>query len=576
MPLPRHKKPPFPHQFRSFETGEHPVKTPSSTHSAALHLLAMALFTMAPGGIRADAGRVIRVLQNFESGPKTVKTVTPSITAESSSETSFGSNCLKVTVAKDFKWRWTGWGGTQDLPLEMARLAVLSCPYLPPETDAIRLRVRLPSGRAILSIGGPVSQMGNSDVFCDPQLIEPSDEWKIIEISLNHRLVRNFRRPNFTAELPLIYYTRWAQEPVCLYLAAPPEALRTTEDTVLFMDQIELVARGEGKPFPTFEGTRIEKVETIASFEVESDMTNVFSLAHGYSTLKAFEAGYRRPSTSEGKPIPEHIRRTSPFIQEEGFLYPAPRYRRVEGSTGTHALQAEGIWTEEGQIVTLKTLGNPKANALAFTIRPEFPSALAGHFAFEHEGQPAHAVDFVVFVSPKGTDFPWHDIEATAELKEALRTSGYQGPGARYDYLVTMDRSPAINQPDIRQAGSFGFYTARRYLPAKAWSTTIIPFADFVCVYGQGACREMQSAQLPLSPTNIAAVGLLAPYGSGHGTIALDELAYAKVPGSPAELRSFWQVPDLSPVKLLPLPRYGQPRPWVLMTAEGDAPIHLK
>lgn len=552
------------------------MKTTARPQSTALPLLFMALAILAPGDGWAESGRVIKVLQDFESGPKIVKTVTPSITAESSHETSFGSNCLKVTVAKDFDWRWKGWGGTQDLPLEMARIAVLSCPYLPSETDAIRLRVRLPSGRAIISIGGPVSQIGNSDVFCDPQLIEPSDEWKTIEISLNHRLVRNFRRPNFTAELPLIYYTRWAQEPVYLYLAAPPEALRTTEDTVLFMDQIELVARGEGKPFPTFESARVEKVETIASFETEADMTNVFSLGHGYSTLKAFEAGYRRPGSPESKPIPEHVRKTSPFIQEEGFLYPAPRYHRVEGENGTKALQAEGIWAEEGQIVTLKTAGNPKANALAFTIKPEFPTALIGNFAFELEGQPAHAVDFVVFVSPTGRDFPWHDIEATAELKEALKASGYQGHGAKYDYLLTLDRSPAINQPDIRQAGSFGFYTARRYLPAKAWSTLHIPFADFVCVYGQGACKPMQTAQLPLSPTNIAAVGLLAPYGSGHGTIALDDVAYVKVPGSPADLRSFWQVTDLSSVNLIPLPRYGQPRPWVLMTSDGDAPSYLK
>lgn len=537
---------------------------------------ALALSALLTCGTLAAEPRVLKVLQDFESGFRLVTMTVTGLAVEASTETKLGMTCLKVTVERGFPWRWKGWGGQQDQPLESVRLAILSSPYLPPEADAVRMRVRVASGRAIVSVGGPVSQLGNSDVWCDPQLLEAGG-WRTVEFSLNQPLVRNFRRPNFTADLPVIYYTRWAQEPLYLQLLALPEDLRPTEDTVLFIDQVELLARGEGRPFPAFAAGQVNPVGLIADFEAEGALSNVWAVGHGYSIVKAFEAGYRRRSAEpEAKPMPEHIRKSSPFIPEEGLAYPAPRFTQVAGPEGRRALRAEGVWAEEGQIVTFKTAAPAEANALTCTLQADFPAARAGLYAFTHEGQPAQAVDIVVLVAPPGGAFPWADLEATEELKQAFVASGYQGPGAKYDYLMVAERCPPVKVSDLRQAGDFGFYVARRHVPARAWSTLVIPFADFVCVYGQGACQAWASNQVPLNAASIAAVGLLAPYGSGHGTLMVDELAYARVPGQLAELRSYWQVPAVSGMRLHPLPRFSPSRPWRMMTPADEPPDFMK
>jgi hypothetical protein len=66
------------------------------------------------------------------------------------------------------------------------------------------------------------------------------------------------------------------------------------------------------------------------------------------------------------------------------------------------------------------------------------------------------------------------------------------------------------------------------------------------------------------------------PYGSGHGTLDVDSVDYVRVPGEPDALRSFWQVPDVSSVRLVPLPRFNRYRSWSLMTSGEDAPDFLK
>lgn len=521
---------------------------------------------------------VIRVLEDFEAGVRLAARDCPGIAAETAPETPFGRQCLKVTVARGFDWRGRGRDGRQGTPLDAAALAVLCGPYLPPEADAVRVRVRVASGRAIVTVGGPVSQIGNSDVFCDPQRVDTADgkDWRTLDISLNQPLVRNFRRPGFSGDLPVVYYTRWAQEPLRLYLAALPGPLRAAEDTVLFIDQVELLARGEGKPFPVFDPASVKTVGKIADFDSERDRAGVFSVGHGYSLIRSFVDGYRRAAAGESGALPERILRSSPFIREEGIPYPAPRYSRVEGRDGKGALQAECVWAEEGQIVTIKTRGKAGANAIAFAVKPDLPATSGGVHAFEHGGKRANALDVIVFVAPEGADFPWAAIEATADLKQALRDSGYRGPGAVYDYLLALDRKvEGVRVLDVQQAGAFGLYAARRYVPAGEWSTAIVPFDDFVAVYGQGACKELQVRQRPLVPENVVAIGYLAPFGSGHGTMALDDIAYVRVPGSPRDLRSFWQVPDVPAVRLTPLPRYSQYGTWAMMTLGQDVPTFL-
>lgn len=524
------------------------------------HSLGMAMGSLLMLGLSASAQTgVLGVIQDFESGFLPGASPCAGITTATSRATGFGQTCLQITVAPDFAWRWKGWSGQQDGPLDAARVALLSGPFLPPQTDAVRLQVRVASGRALLTVGGPVSQVGNSDVFCDPQLVDARDGtgWRTVEFSLNHPVARNFRRPNFTTDLPVVYYTRWAQEPLHLYLAALPPDLRPAEETVLFVDQAELVARGEGRPFPTFAPQDVNVLQTIADFESGSDLTNVFSVGHGYSIIKSFVSRHQQPQ----QPLP----------------YPAPRFSLVEGRRGTKALQAECTWAEEGQIVTIKTRAPAGANALAFTLKPSFPAKLAAPYALEDEGRRAHALDFVAFVAPAGSEFPWPAFEAHPDLLRALRESGQPDTAPAYHYLLATGRqAQGVTATSLEQAGAFGFYTARRYVAADEWSTVIIPLADFVCVYGQGACREFQARQQPLRPDSIAAIGFLAPFGSGRGSITLDDLACARVPGAPDQLRSFWQVPDFSRARLTALPRYHQYGNWTLMTLGEEAAPYLK
>jgi hypothetical protein len=344
----------------------------------------------------------------------------------------------------------------------------------------------------------------------------------------------------------------------------------------LYLDQIELIARGEGKPFPQFDSTDVKDIAVIADFESEKDMARMCSVGHGYSIAKPFEFGYRRNPDPNAPPIADYIKRSSPFVAEEGTHYPAPRYSLVPGMNAGKALQAECSWAEEGQIITVKTQADARANALRCTVKPDYPATARTIYRCEVAGKAAHAVDFIVFVSPKGTDFPWQDIEATDELKQAFKDSGYAGPGAKFDYLLTLQRNTCVKAQDIRQAGSFGFYFARRLMTAGEWSSTTIPFADFVCVYGQGACRDLQLQQVMLNPENIAAVGLLAPYGTAHGTIAIDDLTFVAVPGKPEDLRSYWQVPDVSQARLIKLPGLDAYGGSTLMTLGKDAPPYLK
>lgn len=519
-------------------------------------------------------GPVLRVLQDFESTGAPLKVRQSGIAAEASSDTPFGHSCLKITISKEFQWVKPGGAGRPDAPLEAVCVGTLSGPYLPPEADAIRMRIKGIAGAAILAVGSPVSQLGNSDVFCDPQLVraEPG-AWQTLEFSLNQRVARNFRRPNFTGELPVVYYTRWVQEPVYLYLVAPPPALRSACETVLLVDQIELIGKGEGRPFPRYDAASVKTVAKIADFEAAADLTNVFSLAHGYSFLPSFEAGYRRtPAAGKGE-MPEYVARSSPFIKEEGLRYPAPRYTRIDLAGGGHALQAECVWAEEGQIVLMKARGSAPANALAFTVKPDFPKTAGGSYEGEYGGRRINAIDVVVLVAPEGRAFPWHGLAATDELMAAFLQSGYKGPGARFDYMLTTDPNKNVNCPDIRQAGAFGFYGARRYAPVRDWSPQVIPLSDFICVYGQGECKPMQARQQPLRPETIAAVGFLVPFGAGHGTLDLDEIALVHVPETP---HSFWQVPDMASVKLTPLPRFNHYRMWQMMTLEGSGPAFLE
>ena len=505
-------------------------------------------------------GRVIALLQDFETAaPPALRAGLP-LKANLSAKGEDGGRCLEVAIPENFSWRWKGWNSDREQPLPFVSLTTLSSPFLPPEADAVRARIWVRSGRALVSVGGPVSQMGCSDVFCDPQLLETSEGWQTVEFSLNHPLLRNFRRANFSKDLPVVAYSRWAQEPLQLYVLAIPEKLRTAGETTVLFDQFELVARNEGKPFPDFANAAVNRSPIVDFNSSTADLKNVCTVAHGYSTLDSFEQGYLRRPHSELRPVPEQFQKASPFIREEGVAYPAPRISLVDIAPNTRALRAECVWMEEGQIVTFKTKAPAEANAFNCTLQTNLPN-LPRNYRFKINGTDARAVDFVVFVSPHGAaDFPWGAMAPKPELQQAFSRSDYDGPASKFDYLLVSQKNSLAATADIASAPSFGFYTTRRLLPEEAWSELVVPFSDLMCVYAQGTCTEMQRSQQALSPETIAAVGIVLPFGTGHGSIFVKSASFGTLPAAeqpPHSLRSYWQPPVTPPPALHKLRDFG-------------------
>ncbi len=517
--------------------------------------------------------RVLRALENFERGSQQAARPGLPVQVSRVQDPLVDGSCLQVVIPGGFSWRWKGWNGDADLALPFLPVANVCGPFLQPEADAVRARVWVRSGRAVLAVGGPVSQMGCSDVWCEPQLFEAGGGWQTVEFSLNHSALRNFRRANFTRDLPVAPYTRWAQEPLQLYVLAPAPGLQPAGETVVWVDSFELVSRGEGRPFPRFAAGDVRLVGRMADFSGAAPVRDaVWTVGHAYSVVDSFRAGYLRGAAKTSLPeVSARFQKTSPFIREEGLLYPAPRYTRVRLPDGDPALRVEGVWAEEGQIVTFKTAAPPEANAVRVRARVRFPDMPAQFVAHLGPGAP-RALDFVAFVSPRGAgDFPWVSFGPSAELRAALERGAYTGPGERYDFLLVPQKNDCLQEPDVRRAGAFGFYSSRRLFEDGEWQEWIVPFADFLCVYGQGECAAWQGAQAALAPDRIAAFGLVAPFGSGHGEILVGEVSFVWVPESSQGLRSYWQSPVPAKLERHRLPE----RDWLWVLSEGPVPSFL-
>jgi len=173
---------------------------------------------------------------------------------------------------------------------------------------------------------------------------------------------------------------------------------------------------------------------------------------------------------------------------------------------------------------------------------------------------PAEALDFLVFVAPAGKKFPSEEFAASAELRSHV------GPG--FDYQLS------YQEIRDRQDVDFAVYQTRRYLKPNEWTTLVLPAADFTCIYGSGTYRERYLQHQPLTCDDVTAVAWLPPWcrigqGNSDVTIRIAEIAFVSVPGTPQELRSFWQIDDVDQLRWIEgeIPR-GRTRHMLL---PGDA-----
>ncbi len=113
----------------------------------------------------------------------------------------------------------------------------------------------------------------------------------------------------------------------------------------------------------------------------------------------------------------------------------------------------------------------------------------------------------------KADDFETRHRETSREgavRHEYVGDTPYTGGGERYDYFFHPKPTHLTQGRDVRKAGSVGWYHARRYVPHGEWASPVLPFADFVCVYGAGRCAEMFRRQLPLEGRHVRAVAFFA------------------------------------------------------------------
>lgn len=458
----------------------------------AIGLLSVAVIAPAqPATTTAPAGRVLAVLRDYESetpGDRGAAITMWSWTAEQKAkaaefsrlqivpDTPFGKRCARVTITDQLPWeRSTSF-----------RVLTIGPDYLPPTADAVRMRVKVLKGRALLTVGSPTVYFGHSDVSAAPVTVEPSPDgqWQTVEFSLHERLSRNFRRARFGQHAPVIHYTRWIQEP--LYL----QVLKGTEGEFL-LDQIELIAHGQGRDYPTFAPDQVKPVSTIADFERPGDLDQAFTFLHEPAD---FTAGPKLPRASWAPPL----------------------LSRADGQAGGHALQIDHKGTEEVAFTGIKVgaVARDGANALAVTVRAD------------HSGKfDEVTIDFIVYVTPDGKPFDYRRFAPPPAWKQ-------QDPAATFDYYLSQQ---------AMADESYGFYHARRSVPNGQWTRLVIPLADFTCAYGQVACAPLLRDQKPLAAQQITALALTPPYRHrSHATrLLIDDVGFVAVPGKDEDLRSF-------------------------------------
>lgn len=226
--------------------------------------------------------------------------------------------------------------------------------YLPPDAVAVRMRARVVSGKFALTVGSATAYFANSDVWARPQVLEPGG-WQTVEFSLVADLQRNFRRAVFSAESPVIHYTRWIQEPMRIMLGADSHG-------ELWLDDIELVVSGQGTGSAAY---RDDKIRALAA----ADLARAFTFA---TDDKEFDLA-RTP----GKEA----------VRKPAILKPP--------AAGGAPLEATQRGLEEMSFIGIPVACPEGANAFRVTLKLAHQSRLS-----------ELAVDFLALVSREGT-FPW-------------------------------------------------------------------------------------------------------------------------------------------------------------------------
>ena len=387
--------------------------------------------------------------------------------------------------------------------LNAVRLPLGVADILSPRADTLRAKFKIEqgtSGNIGLTFGSPVSQLGNSDVLLKVKYLSTSDNddctplsdgWVQCDFDLNSDLIRNTRRANYSGGNSgalgtirnlegeeIIHYTRWVQEPTALYV----------------------IPYNPGNNTKIFSGNMVvlmDDVEVINSgkgktFPIFTNPTFVKMIDDFEDDIaSAFTVNFNWLTTQQKVPVLSFDPKSS--TGENSLL--------ITSKTGE-----ELAWT--GFPAHDVGVPNANANAVSFEMRVEGSDSRFSN----------HVIDFIALATPNGGPFSWTGL------------SGSNG------YTYQLSKASTTNK-------NFAVYHSRRMIPNNQWVTVSIPFVDFVTAYGSGTMVDHHRGQKPLSADEISVVGLQTSYRQVMATssIYIDSIRYVNVPGTDAELRSFWQ-----------------------------------
>ena len=398
---------------------------------------------------------------------------------------------------------------SSSIPFKRPYLEILNLgvKYFPPEVDVIRMKVKALSGKMVIGFGGPTAYFGNSDAFLRPVFVEAAKdgaEWRTVEFSLHYGLFRNFRRAGYSVNAPWIYYARWTQEPTFLYV------FKGSGGEIQIKD-IELVALGLANPFPVFGEGDVTPGATLAEFTSTNAADKSFAVLMGQSA-KEFDGSWNAAKQIAHPPVA--IR-----IQDE----------REAG----RILHARGLFLEEVSAVGVTLTASQEGEGLRYRIKTDTDA-----MNLMLPAVPCQPLDFLLYEVPDPATFDWSPFLASPELRK--------GAIKGYDRNLTYDTLRGL--PGL----SLAIYHARRFLTKGQWCDTIIPFADFLCIYGCGSMTDRLEKQLPPRPGKLIVAAVLAPWprkGRSEISIDLRKITLVTFKGDQGKRQSYFQFPDPASLK---------------------------
>ncbi|HUF61617.1 MAG TPA: hypothetical protein VMN36_06040 [Verrucomicrobiales bacterium] len=495
-----------------------------------------------------------------------------------------GNHALRLWVHDAFPWTSESDPGSAGFWLiEFYDILSLLNGFIPPEADALRIRVKPIRGQFRFCLWQIPLTMATGDAYTDLRVahaLEAGQGWQTIDFPLNHDLQRNFRRRDWSLNSPSTYFTRWIQEvlhvsmvrlPGAEFLPLESAATEPERYSELLLDDLQFVNLGEGAPFleVTEDPVRpvqiapeeIEEVVLAADFEGGERHGRAVTLTLQPAVLEGVEddgtGGYLKPryfyapGNSGGLDVGGDGR------IDTAWHLPATLSEAAEGSQGIFpgggaaSLRAVMKGYESQSWFGVEMPGTTEANAVELLVKMSHPqigldrlvvdllgytTPVAERNAFPHDalGRPSWSPADAVPEDPA----VWREVTANAVIDGQTRVLR----PLNFDYFFDQPRTRGM-------AGlSYAFYHARRIVNNGEWSRLVIPLADFQCAWGQRSSEPRFMLQQALDPAELILLVMTSPWRQlrRDTEFLVDSIRLVRIPVEGVAHRSYWQHPDVS------------------------------